>query len=367
MNQTRLQKLTRTILEHGLDGMALMPGPNMLYISGIHCHVSERPILLFIPADDDPAIIIPSLEAVKARNAGIPDSRIFAWSDDEGYTSAFQRASAQLELGEFLLGIEELHMRVLEWEMLQRYAPGLTLTHAESVMGQLRSVKDNDEIAAMQRATAVAEAALEELLPRIQIGQTEKQIAAMLMQELMSAGADALSFSPIVLSGPNSASPHGGPTDRPIRQGEFLLIDWGAIVDDYPSDITRTFAIGDLDPELIRVYDTVRRANEAGKKAARPGVTGQQVDQAARQVITAAGYGEYFIHRTGHGLGLEVHETPNMVSTNTEPLAPGNVFTVEPGIYLPNRGGVRIEDNVVVTADGVLSLTTVTRELIHVG
>lgn len=367
MNQSRLQKLTQKILDHGLDGMALMPGPNLLYISGIHAHVSERPLLLFIPADDDPAIIIPGLEAGKARAAGIPDSRIFAWSDDEGYTRAFQQASAQLELGDYLLGIEELHMRVLEYEMLQRYAPGLNMTHAESVMGELRSVKDDDEVAAMRRATAVAEAALEELLPRIKVGMTEKQIAALLMQELVNAGAHAFSFNPIVAAGPNSALPHAVPTDRPIRNGEFLLIDWGAIVDDYPSDITRTFQVGDLDPELVRVYDAVRRANEAGKAAVRPGVTGEQVDRAARKVIADAGYGDQFIHRTGHGLGLEVHETPNMVEGNSEPLIPGNVFTVEPGIYLPGRGGVRIEDNIVVTADGSHCLTTFTRELIRVG
>ncbi len=144
-------------------------------------------------------------------------------------------------------------------------------------------------------------------------------------------------------------------------------MDWGAIVDEYPSDITRTFQVGDLDPELVRVYDAVRRANEAGKAAARPGVTGEQVDRAARQVITDAGYGDQFIHRTGHGLGLEVHETPNMVAGNNEPLIPGNVFTIEPGIYLPGRGGVRIEDNIVVTAEGSLCLTNVTRELIRVG
>jgi Xaa-Pro dipeptidase len=367
MNTTRLQKLTQKILDHGLDGMALMPGPNMLYISGIHAHISERPILLFIPADDDPAIIIPSLEAAKARAVGIPDSRIFAWSDDEGYTRAFQQASAQLELGDYLLGIEELHMRVLEYEMLQRYAPGLNMTHAESVIGELRSVKDNDEVAAMRRATAVAEAALEELLPRIKVGMTEKQIAALLMQELVNAGAHSFSFNPIIAGGPNSALPHATPTDRPIRNGEFLLIDWGAVIDDYPSDITRTFQVGDLDPELERVYDAVRRANEAGKAAARPGVTGEQVDRAARKVIADAGYGEQFIHRTGHGLGLEVHETPNMVEGNSTPLIPGNVFTVEPGIYLPGRGGVRIEDNIVVTADGSLCLTNISRELIRVG
>src|SRR5690606_26619649 len=140
---------------------------------------------------------------------------------------------------------------------------------------EVRSVKDDDEVAAMRRATAVAEAALKELLARIKVGMTEKQIAALLMQQLVNALAHAFPINPIVPAGPNSALPHAVPTDRPIRNGEFLLIDWGAIVDDYPSDITRTFQVGDLDPELVRVYDAVRRANEAGKAAVRPGVTGE--------------------------------------------------------------------------------------------
>lgn len=367
MNQNRVDRLTEQILAHGLDGIAVVPGPNMLYLSGIHAHLSERPIVLFFPADDEPAIIIPTLEAVKARQAGIPSQHIFAWSDEQGYTGAFQQACAHLELSDYLLGVEALHMRVLELELLKRYAPGLQTAHAEPLMTDLRIRKDEAELAAMEKAVAVAEAAMQELIPRIKIGLTEKQVAAMLTQELLQAGADAIAFGPIVSTGPNSASPHAVPTNRPLQAGDLLVIDWGAMVDDYPSDITRTFAVGQLDSELVRVYETVKLANEEGKRAARPGATGRDVDQAARDVIDDSGHGEYFIHRTGHGLGLEVHEPPFMTESNTEPLAEGNVFTVEPGVYLPGRGGVRIEDNVVVTADGCRSLTTFSRELISVG
>jgi Xaa-Pro dipeptidase len=367
MNRKRIAKLTEEILSHGLDGIVLMPGPNMLYLSGMHTHVSERPILLFLPADDDPAVIIPRLEAVKAQQAGIPEDRIFAWGDDEGYMAAFQQACAHLELSDYLLGVEAFHMRVLEYELLKRYAPGLTTTHAEPVMTALRLKKDADEIAAMQKATEVAETAIQNLIPRLKIGQTEKEIAAMLSQELTNAGSEANAFGPIVAGGPNSASPHAMPTNRPIQAGDLLVIDWGAIIDDYPSDITRTFAVGEVEPELARIYEVVREANTAGKAAARPGATGQDIDRAARGVIVAADYGDYFIHRTGHGLGLEIHEPPYIIETNTTPLEPGNTFTVEPGIYLPNRGGVRIEDNIVITEDGQLTLTTFSRELIYVG
>jgi Xaa-Pro dipeptidase len=367
MNQKRLDKLTEEILSHGLDGIVLMPGPNMLYLSGIHTHVSERPILLFLPADDAPAIIIPKLEAMKARQAGIPEERIFAWTDDEGYTGAFQQACAHLELSDYLLGVESLHMRVLEYELLKRYAPGLSTAHAEPVTTALRLRKDADELAAMKKATVVAETALQKLIPRIKIGQTEKQIAAMLTQELTDAGSQANPFGPIVAAGPNSASPHSMPTQRPIQAGDLLVIDWGAVIDDYPSDITRTLAVGEIEPEFIRIYEAVKEANAAGKAAAKPGASGRDVDRAARGVIIAAGYGDYFIHRTGHGLGLEIHEPPYMIEGNTIPMETGNVFTVEPGIYLPERGGVRIEDNVVITNDGHHSLTTFSRDLIHVG
>jgi Xaa-Pro dipeptidase len=366
MRQQRLQRLQDEIVAQGLDGIALMPGPNMTYVSGLHTHVSERPILLFVPADDEPSIIIPTLEAMKAENAGISPDHIFHWNDDEGYLGAFQAACAHLELADYLLGVESLHMRVLERDLLMRYAPGLTIAHADNVMTKLRITKDEGELVAMAKAVAVAETAMERLIPRIKVGQTEKQLAAMLSQEMMDAGADSIAFI-ICQSGPNTASPHGVPTDRPIQNGDLLLFDWGAIVDDYPSDITRTFAVGELDRELRYIYEVVKAANKQGKAVAKLGATGQDVDRASRGVIDDAGYAEYFIHRTGHGLGLEIHEPPYMMEANEEPMAIGTVFTVEPGIYVPNLGGVRIEDNVVITPDGHRSLTSFPRDLITVG
>ena len=189
----------------------------------------------------------------------------------------------------------------------------------------------------------------------------------MLTQELLASGAESIAFGPIVAGGPNSASPHAMPTNRAIRAGDLLVIDWGVYVDGYPSDITRTLAVGPIDDELRRIYEVVKMANEEARRAVRPGVTGHQVDRVARDVIEDAGYGEFFFHRTGHGLGLEVHESPDMSQVNHEPIAAGNVFTIEPGIYLAGRGGVRIEDNVVATADGSRTLTSFTRELITVG
>lgn len=367
MNQQRLEKLRHQMVDQGLDGIALVPGPNMLYFSGVTSHISERPIILFLPAVGEPAIVIPTLEAMKARAAGISEERIFGWTDQEGYKAAFEQISSSLQLERWTLGVEALYMRVLEQDLLQEHAPGIQMIHAEPLIYALRSIKDEHEIAALDKAVLVAENAISSLLPRIKIGMSEKQVAAMLTQELLTGGADSIAFGPIVASGPNSASPHAWPTDRHLQESDLLVIDWGVYVDGYPSDITRTFAVGKIADELKNIYEIVKMANFLGKEAAKPGASGQDVDRAARQVVLDAGYGEQFFHRTGHGLGLEVHEAPNMVEGNLEPLLPGNVFTVEPGIYLSGHGGVRIEDDVLVTAEGYRSLTTFSRELITVG
>lgn len=367
MNQKRIEKLQQKLREQKLEAMALMPGPNMLYVSGIHAHASERPILLLILAEGEPAIIIPTLEAPKAKKAGISAERIFNWGDDEGFAGAFQKACRMLSLAGKTVAVETLYMRVLELEMLQEAAPGLKTEHADGIMNGLRLVKDEDEIAKMRKAVEVAETAMHKLLPQIKIGMTEKQIAGILSQELMNAGSDKSPFGPIVSSGPNAASPHAVPTDRPIGAGELMIIDWGAIVNDYPSDITRTFAVGEVSDEYKQIYETVKQANEAGKAISKPANRCSQVDEAAREVIDEAGYGEYFIHRTGHGLGLEVHEEPSMMTGVQDQLVEGMTYTVEPGIYVPDQVGVRIEDDVVITADGCESLTSFPRELMQVG
>jgi Xaa-Pro dipeptidase len=175
-------------------------------------------------------------------------------------------------------------------------------------------------------------------------------------------GADGVAFV-IVVAGPNSADPHAGPSDRPVQSGDFLTIDFGAVKDGYPADLTRTFVVGEPTERQREMYDAVLRANKAGRQAVGPGVHAEDIDRAARQEIEAAGYGEFFIHRTGHGLGLEVHEPPYIVEGNSQPVVQGAVFTIEPGVYLPGFGGVRIEDDVQVTADGADCLTSFSREL----
>jgi Xaa-Pro dipeptidase len=242
--------------------------------------------------------------------------------------------------------------------------PESTFIPASEVTTQLRIIKDEGEIEAMRNAVSIAESAMENMLPLIRIGMTERELASELVVQLLQCGSEPeVPFSPIVASGPNSALPHAVPSERMLQQGDLLIIDWGARVEGYVSDLTRTFAIGEVEEELTQIYQVVKAANAAGTNAIRPGISCSEIDQAARSEIASAGFGKYFIHRTGHGIGLESHEGPYISDDNQELLAPGMTFTVEPGIYLPNKGGVRIEDNVVITQDGGESLSTFTREL----
>jgi Xaa-Pro dipeptidase len=334
----------------------------MHYITGLSFHLSERPIVAIFKEDDQRAIVLPKLEAVKlARADGM---QVFSYTDEEGHEAAFRHACDSLELGKSRLGAEGLRMRLVEVQLLERYAPGCRLLMAEDVLTDLRMWKDRHELDLMRSAVAVTEEALRATIDQVGIGTTERDIASMLRIELLRAGGDAMAFSPIVVAGPNAALPHATPSDRPIRAGETIVVDCGASSGGYAADITRTFVIGELDRELAHVYEVVRAANHAARTAVRPGIPAEEIDRTAREVIEDAGYGEYFIHRTGHGLGLETHEPPYIVAGNRQPLRPGMTFTVEPGVYLPGRGGVRIEDDVLVTEDGAETLTTFTRELV---
>jgi Xaa-Pro dipeptidase len=201
----------------------------------------------------------------------------------------------------------------------------------------------------------------------IRPGRTELELVADLRMALLQESGQGEAFSPIVATGPNSGSPHARPSNRPLVMGDLVVIDWGAVCEGYQSDITRTFVLGAPSAEMEQMHDAVLAANQSGRLTARPGAPAQEVDRMARRAITLAGFGEFFIHRTGHGLGLETHEPPYIVEGNLALLEPGMTFTVEPGVYVPDVGGIRIEDNVVITEDGSETLTTLSRDLVVVG
>jgi Xaa-Pro dipeptidase len=247
---------------------------------------------------------------------------------------------------------------------LSESAPKAEFISAEDCVSKLRMYKDQSELSAMRRAVDIAQQALLATLPLVKIGITEQELSAELTLQLFRAGCDPQTpFAPIVSSGPNAANPHATPSDRRLSPGDLLVIDWGASFEGYISDITRTFAIGNLEAEYAQICRIVLEANSAGRMSARPGITAEVVDQAARAVIESAGYGKYFTHRTGHGLGMEGHEDPYIRAGNLMHLEAGMTFTIEPGIYLPGRNGVRIEDDVVITSTGAESLTSLSREV----
>lgn len=360
----RVGRLNKNITKAGLDAFVIIPSPTMLYLAGLSFHLMERPTVAIFRPEDPQILILPKLELSKAKSSQVDFTYFFYEEDIQSRTDAFEQAANVFATEQLKVGIEPLRMRAFEIEILRNAMPGAEFKSAAEVVADLRIFKDQDEIKSMKKAVTIAESAMTATFPLLQIGMTERDIAAELVIQLLRSGSESeVPFSPIVASGPNSALPHAVPTDRTLQPGDLLIIDWGARVDGYVSDLTRTYAVGEIDEEFERIYSVVKDANGAGIEAVRPGVPCGDVDQAARSVITSAGFGEYFIHRTGHGIGLEAHEGPYIFDGNQQTLSPGMTFTVEPGIYLTNKGGVRIEDNVVVTQEGGRSLSTFSREL----
>ena len=368
MTQSRLDKLSASLQTGGLDSVILNPGPTLKYLTGLNFHLMERPVVLFFARDQIPAIVIPELEMQKVAN--LPYKlQVFPYPENPSeWDAAFRKAVQALGLDGKRIGVEPRQLRLLEFRHVKNGAPEADFPDASDVLAQLRLRKDKAEVEAMRRAVQIAQSALEATIPLMKIGMTEKELSAELVTQLLRHGSESeMPFSPIVSSGPNSANPHASPTERKLQQGDLLVVDWGAAHDSYISDLTRTFAVGQVDAEYEKIHKIVQEANAAGRAAAKPGVPCAIVDKAARDVIEKSGYGKYFTHRTGHGIGMEGHEEPYMRGDNLQLLESGMAFTVEPGIYLPGRNGVRIEDNVVITETGADVLSDMPREIRVVG
>jgi Xaa-Pro dipeptidase len=374
MTSSRLEKLNASLRTSGLDAVALNPGPTLTYLTGLHFHLMERPVVFLVAQGQAPVIVLPELEMLKVEQMPYPVQAFPYGENPSEWETAFRKAAQALGLdtltgtGGKRIGVEPRQMRLLEFRYVKSGAPEADYPDASDVLGALRLRKDQKEIESMRKAVRVAQDALEATVPFIKIGMTEKELAGELVAQLLKHGSEPeLPFSPIVSGGPNSANPHASPTERKLQAGDLLVIDWGATVDGYISDLTRTFAVGDVDTEYAMIHKIVQEANAAGRAAGKPGVPCADVDKAARAVIEGGGYGQYFTHRTGHGIGMEGHEEPYMRGDNMQILEPGMAYTVEPGIYLPGRNGVRVEDNMVVTGTGSESLSDMPREIRVVG
>jgi Xaa-Pro dipeptidase len=349
----------------GLGALVLNPGPSLYYLSGLHFHLSERPVALIFSGEGSMMIVLPELEAAKVQDLAF-EIQAFPYGEElSSWREAFRKAAHAAGLNGLRAGVEPRRLRVLELRMLEEAAPQAQFRSAEETLASLRMYKDESEVAAMRSAVDIAERAFQATLASIQTGISERQLASELTLQLLRHGSDPeMPFAPIVASGPNSANPHAAPSDRLLAPGDLLVLDWGASTKGYFSDLTRTISLGEPRLEFGRIARAVLDANAAARQLAAPGVLAGEVDQAARAVIEEAGYGQYFIHRTGHGLGLEGHEEPYIMADSPLVLEAGMTFTIEPGIYLPGQAGVRIEDDFLITSSGGESLSNLPRDLL---
>ncbi|MFI8007516.1 M24 family metallopeptidase [Streptomyces sp. NPDC086010] len=343
----------------GLAGVLVAPGPDMVHLTGYRLPAeTERLTMLVLRAGHDPVLVVPALEAADAERApGAPALTVREWTDA---TDPYALTAALLDRkGRF--GISDnawaLHLLALGKDL-----PDASYTSLTDALPMLRAVKDAAELERLAAAAAAADATYEEILKVRFSGRRESDVAADLAALLTRYGHTQVDFT-VVGSGPNGANPHHEAGDRTIEAGDMVVLDFGGLKHGYGSDTSRTVHVGEPTAEERRVHDVVREAQEAGCRAVRPGAACQEIDRAARAVITESGYGERFIHRTGHGIGVTTHEPPYMIEGEEQPLVPGMCFSVEPGIYLPGRFGVRIEDIVTVTQDGGRRLNTTSREM----
>lgn len=364
MTQPRFDKLNASLRISDLDAVILNPGPTLTHLTGLRFHLMERPVVLLFAKDQVPALVLPELELQKV--ASLPyELQVFAYTENPSeWGKVFRKATQTLGLDGKRIGVEPRQLRLLEYRYVKEGAPEADYPDASDVLTGLRLRKDKSEVDAMRHAVKIAQEALEATIPLIKIGMTEKELSSELVTQLLKSGSEPeMPFAPIVSGGPNAANPHASPSERRLQVGDLLVVDWGAAYDGYISDLTRTFAVGEVEDEYKKIHQIVQNANAAGRAAGKPGVPCAAVDKAARDVIEKAGYGVYFTHRTGHGIGMEGHEDPYMRGDNMQLLEPGMAFTVEPGIYLPNRNGVRIEDNVVITETSADVLSDMPREI----
>jgi len=344
----------------GVGTMLVGPGADLRYLSGYNALSLERLTLLVIGEGRDPVLIVPRLEHPRAMTQGVGDRlEVEAWDETDDPIDAVKRVAGDAN-GAVCVSDRMRASFVLR---LQRAFPRSSFDVASVITAPLRLRKDPIEIAALREAGRVADEVAWALADERLAGWTERAVARWIGDRLLAGGCERVSFA-IVGTGPDGASPHHEPTARVVAPGDALVCDFGGTFDGYGSDITRTFVVGEPTDDVRSVHDVVRRAQEEAVRAVKPGVAASAVDAAARAIISDAGYGDAFIHRTGHGIGLEEHEEPYIVAGNDAPLEPGMAFSIEPGIYLQGRFGVRIEDIVVVTDDGGERLNVAPHELV---
>jgi Xaa-Pro aminopeptidase len=354
----RIPRVRERFEAAGIAGLLVTRLPNVRYLTGFTGSAG----MLLVTATD--ALLVTdgrykdqSAEQIAASGAA---ARVGVGTTQNKQSEILREAATGIER----LGLEAHGVTWAQQREFGEWFPDAELVATEHLVEDFRMVKDAGEVARVRAACAIADDALADTLPMLADAPSEREFALRLEFAMRERGASGVSFDAIVASGPNGAKPHARPSDRRIAPHELVVIDFGCIVDGYCSDMTRTVSVGDPGAEARHLWDTVLLSQEAGRRAVAVGVECAAVDRACREIIDDAGWGEAFVHGTGHGVGLEIHEDPRVAATSSGTLAPGHVVTVEPGVYLPGIGGVRIEDTVVVTADGPVALTEFPKDLV---
>ncbi len=354
---TQLDDLRAWMASHQLDAAYVTRPVSIAYLTGVQAEPYER-LMALVVKPGRATLIVPALERENAERART-DAEIVTWRDGEDPYRLVHEALRGLER----LGIEKEHLTLAAAEAMQPdHSSARVMFDIAPEIRRMRRIKSPAELEKLAHAAAITDAATEEMLGRLREGQSELEIAVALGAAIGAAGG-TLAFETLVLSGPNSALPHGRPSGRRLGEGDLVLLDFGAAYEGYRADTTRVAAVGEPSERQREIHGLVLAAHDAALAAVRAGATTGDVDAAARSIIEAAGLGDRFFHRTGHGLGLETHEDPSLDPDSKTVLEAGMVFTVEPGIYIPGWGGVRIEDDVVVEEDGCRLLTTADRTL----
>jgi Xaa-Pro aminopeptidase len=360
----RLAAAAHEAESRGVDALLVTPSPDYAYLLGYSAPALERLTCLVVRAGDEPVLILPGLELPLARHALGPlaeEIGLLPWNETD---DPFQLVRAVLDTHAVRVGVQD-QMWARFVLRLQAVLDPVQLVPAGPALAVLRRVKSAAEIDRLRAAAAAADEAMDAIRAEPLSGRSEAEVSAQIIGLLLAAGHQTADFA-IVGSGPNSASPHHHPGERLITRGDAVVLDIGGTRDGYCSDTTRTVVVGEPDPAFAELHAVLRAAQAAACDAVRPGITARELDAVARDMISEAGYGAAFFHRTGHGIGMETHEEPYIVSSSEQPLAAGEAFSIEPGIYIEGRWGARIEDIVVCTDDGGERLNTTSTELIVV-
>lgn len=353
MTTERIDAARSEMRARGIDALLVSVGSDLPYLTGYNAMPLERITALVLPVDSAPALFVPELEAPRVRTT----VEVIPWAETDnpiGRMAAMLPARGTIAVGDqmwasFLIAF-------------QRHLSDATFVSAEPLMSSLRVIKEPEEIATLREAAHGVDRVADELVSVRFSGRTEREISRIVTEMTLAAGHDSVSFA-IVASGPNGASPHHEPSDRVIGEGDAIVVDFGGRVRGYGSDTTRMYCVGTPPDDFHEAYEVLRTAQRAAVEAVRPGVTAASIDAVARRMIDAAGFGSFFIHRIGHGIGLDAHEQPYLVEGNDQLIQAGMAFSIEPGIYVPDRWGMRIEDIVIVVDDGVERLNRSSRAL----